>query len=202
MREHNRLATLIKANNPGLADEAIYQTARKIVGRGNAGITYNEFLPALMGPRAPEPRRVRLRPQRGREHHQFVLHRVLPLRAQHAVARHQAGGQFRQHRRQPVAAQRFFNPSILKNDPAKVDQVMKGLAWQIAQENDVLLIDDIRNFLFGPPAPAGLTWAALDIQRGRDHGLLDYNGLRGPYGLQPFNSVNQLTAEPGPACQA
>jgi len=90
----------------------------------------------------------------------------------------------------------FNNPNILKNDPAKVDQIMKGLAAQVAQENDVLLVDDIRNFLFGPPGAGGLDLGALDIQRGRDHGILDFNALRPAYGLAPLISVNQLTADP------
>jgi hypothetical protein len=90
----------------------------------------------------------------------------------------------------------FFNPSILKNDPAQVELILKGLASQVSQENDVLLVDDVRNFLFGPPGAGGLDLEALDIQRGRDHGLLTYNGMRPAYGLPAFNSINQLTSDP------
>src|SRR5262245_31716174 len=56
------------------------------------------------------------------------------------------------------------------------------------------MVDDLRNFLFGPPGAGGLDLAALDIQRGRDHGLLNFNAMRTPYGLMPLMSINQLTS--------
>ena len=65
----------------------------------------------------------------------------------------------------------------------------------MAQENDVLLVDDIRNFLFGPPGAGGLDLASLDIQRGRDHGMLDYNAFRLAYGLTRLTSILQLTSD-------
>ena len=66
----------------------------------------------------------------------------------------------------------FFNPDILDDAPETVELALKGLASQVAQENDVLMVDDIRNFLFGPPGAGGLDLASLDVQRGRDHGPL------------------------------
>src|SRR4029077_13002848 len=49
MREHNRQATLLSRANPGWSDEQLYQTARKITSAEMSAITYNEFLPALLG---------------------------------------------------------------------------------------------------------------------------------------------------------
>jgi hypothetical protein len=90
----------------------------------------------------------------------------------------------------------FFDPDFLKNNPHNVDLLMKGLAEQLGQENDLLLIDGIRNTLFGPPGAGGLDLAALDIQRGRDHGLPDYNSLRDFYALDLVTSFDQISSDP------
>lgn len=195
VREHNRLAGLIKAANPGFLDETIYQTARKIVGAEMQIITYKEFLPALMGAnRAPSPT-------------DYSYNNALDA----SITNSFAAAFFRYgHSMQSSAIplvgddglsdgslslrDAFFNPTILKNDPAKVDLVLKGLATQVAQENDLLIVDDLRNFLFGPPGAGGLDLGALDIQRGRDHGLLNFNGLRVAYGRPGYNSLAQLTS--------
>ncbi len=64
MREHNRLADEIATTQyrgadlaDAAIDEAIYQKARQIVGAEIQAITYNEFLPALLGSRGLGPYR-------------------------------------------------------------------------------------------------------------------------------------------------
>ena len=49
IREHNRIAERIASDNPDLTDEQIYQGARARVTAQLQAITYNEFLPALLG---------------------------------------------------------------------------------------------------------------------------------------------------------
>jgi len=36
-----------------------------------------------------------------------------------------------------------------------LDSILRGLAVQRAQEIDNMLVDDVRNFLFGPPGAGG-----------------------------------------------
>jgi hypothetical protein len=49
MREHNFWADTIKAGDPTLDDEGIYQRARAIVGAEIQLITYRDFVPILLG---------------------------------------------------------------------------------------------------------------------------------------------------------
>jgi len=53
MREHNRLVDVYSAQHPEWSSEELYQRARKTVGAELQAITFNEWLPALLGPAAP-----------------------------------------------------------------------------------------------------------------------------------------------------
>ena len=86
----------------------------------------------------------------------------------------------------------FFNSPVLET--TGIDPVLKYLATDRAQEVDPIVIDDLRNFLFGQPGQGGLDLASLNIQRGRDHGLPDLNTVRVAYGLPPHASFADVTS--------
>jgi hypothetical protein len=85
----------------------------------------------------------------------------------------------------------FFAPKEISE--CGIEPLFRGLASQIAQEIDVYVIDDVRNFLFGEPGEGGFDLPSLNMQRGRDHGLPSYNQTRRDYGLPPAKRFGHIT---------
>jgi hypothetical protein len=196
VREHNRLATLIKAQDGALSDEEIYQWARKIVGAEMQAITYREFLPALMGNAAPAAQDFLY--DESTDATITTAFTAGAFRFGHSMQSPQHA--LTSNNGSPAGAISLLASgapnSILRDDPAKVDLLLKGLATQAAEENDVYIVDGLRNVLFGPPGAGGTDLAAIDIQRGRDLGLLNsYNQMRIAYSLPPISQFNQLTSD-------
>jgi hypothetical protein len=74
--------------------------------------------------------------------------------------------------------------------------VFRGLMAKPMQEVDALVVDDLRNFLFGEPGSGGLDLIALNIQRGRDHGLPSYNAVRASLGLDRMAAFADISSDP------
>jgi hypothetical protein len=89
-------------------------------------------------------------------------------------------------------ANSFFNPPVVQQNGA--DPILKYLGTDNAQEIDNKIVPELQNFLFGPPGAGGFDLASLNIQRGRDHGLADYNTTRAAYGLPKVTSFAQITS--------
>ena len=72
-----------------------------------------------------------------------------------------------------------------------LEELLRGMASQIAEQEDATLCADIRNKLFGPLDFSRRDLAALNIMRGRDSGLPDYNTVRKYYQLPryPYNTI-------------
>jgi hypothetical protein len=196
VREHNYWCDVLAGQHPHWNDETLYQWARKIVGAEIEVITYNEFLPAIMGSYAPAIN----------GHYDPTVNasiatefstagfRVGHTLLSNQIQRIQNNGQ--PDSRGPISlADSFFNPPLL-TDNHDMRVILKGLASQKAQEIDTRLVDGVRNFLFGPPGAGGFDLASLNIQRGRDHGLSDYNSTRLAYELPPVHSFADITSDP------
>lgn len=196
VREHNWQAERIARAHPGYSDEQLYQAARRIVIAELQHITYTEFLNALLGPGAVgddcgyDPNANAGVAQSFSTAAYRLGHTLLsPF-----ILRLNEDGT-------PVAAgplslrDAFFSatPPLLEN--GGIEPFLRGVAAQKAQDLDRFVIDDVRSFLFGPAGAGGLDLLALNLQRGRDHGLPDFNTVRAELGLPRYVSFSQITSD-------
>lgn len=190
VREHNRLCRLIALLDPEADDEGIYQLARKIVQAEIQSITYNEFLPALLG-RPVESGSIAPSSQPGiATEFSTACYRFghSTLSANIDLVGPNTAGSI-------SLTDAFFNPGFLQGKPVNVDLLLAGLPTRPCQEIDVRIVSNLRTFLFGPPGAGGFDLAALNIQRGRDHGLADYNSMREAYQLSRVNEFAEITSD-------
>lgn len=211
-REHNRLSTELKVrldsgdqalidkrdamiadatNGVDDLDDFLYESTRRVVGAYIQKITYEEYLPLLLGAGSvgayagyddsvDASIANEFSTAAFRVGHTQLSPTLMRRNNDRTVA---AGGDV------PLMMG-FFNPQELKDNG--VDSLLMGLASQSAQEIDTLVIDDVRNFLFGPPGAGGFDLASLNIQRGRDHGVGSLNEVRSELGLTPHASFLDL----------
>ncbi|QDT98645.1 peroxidase [Gimesia aquarii] len=195
VREHNRIATELATENPNLTDEELYQQARQTVAAQLQAITFNEFLPALFGTGAVSEYAgydSTVDPSIANEFsnaayrfgHSMLSSELLRLDENGNVA----------DEGNIALLDAFFNPSELEDHG--IDSLLRGVTVNLAQELDNEVVDDVRNFLFGPPGAGGFDLASLNIQRGRDHGLSDYNSTRVALGLEAVESFSDISSDP------
>ena len=195
MREHNRLADAFAASHPDWNDEELYQEARRIVIAEIQAVTYQEFLPALLGRGALSP-------------YQGYDETINPgISNEFATAAYRLGHSMvdstftfldnngEEVRDEMALRDAFFNSGVLIE--TGIGPVLKYLASDLSEEIDTQVIDDLRNFLFGPPGSGGLDLVSLNIQRGRDHGLANYNACAGRVRFAGRNGLLGYHAEPG-----
>ena len=193
LREHNRLADEISSENPNLNDEEVYQQARAKVIAELQSITYNEYLPALLGKDA-------LSNYAGYDSsvdpsiaNEFS---TAAFRFGHSTLNDEFSliGNDGQDVDDSISlAAAFFQPETLSE--TGIDVFLKYASSTVSQEVDLQVVDSLRNFLFGPPGSGGLDLVSLNIQRGRDHGLADYNATREAYGLDRIDTFADITSD-------
>ena len=96
----------------------------------------------------------------------------------------------------------YFVVDIIKDDPRILNHIVHGFSCTLANEIDTRVTDGVRDFLFesavdgdGNRLFGTLDLVSLNIQRGRDHGLPDYNTVREMIGLEKFTSFSNISSD-------
>lgn len=196
IREHNRLAEEFAASDPSLTGEEIYQTARQIVGAQMQVITYKEYLPALLGRNSLSRYRAyddSIDPTISNLFSTAVYRYGHSALSPTLLRLDKNGNEISQGH--IALRDAFFSPAKIA-DEGGIEPLLRGLTQQVCQTIDTLVIDDVRNFLFGPPGSGGFDLVSLNIQRGRDHGLPSYNMTRIALGLPAKTSFADINHDP------
>ncbi|MBL8061615.1 MAG: hypothetical protein JNK32_01230 [Anaerolineales bacterium] len=193
LREHNRIADETAHRHPDWTDEELYQYARRVVIAELQKITYEEFLPAILGENAMPAYsgyRADVNPGIATEFSTAAFRVGHSMLGDDIEFLDNDGEEIFEAMELRAS---FFNPTVLSE--TDIDPLLKYLASDNAQEIDPIVVDDVRNFLFGEPGQGGFDLASLNIQRGRDHGIADYNTVREAYGLGRITSFDQITSD-------
>jgi hypothetical protein len=110
----------------------------------------------------------------------------------------------------------FFNPGLVSQ--IQLGPMLKGIGSESEYNNDETIDNQLRSVLFQVPVPGnpgcldGPTLpqcfngvqdlGAIDLQRGRDHGMPSYNQLRNAYGLPSKTTFAAITGESSEAFPA
>ncbi|XP_078589015.1 dual oxidase 2-like [Branchiostoma floridae x Branchiostoma japonicum] len=73
-----------------------------------------------------------------------------------------------------------------------IEEFLLGMSSQVTEREDNVITEDLRGRVFGPLEFSRRDLMALNIQRGRDHGLPDYNTARVEYGLSRVDNFSDI----------
>ncbi|CAG2176493.1 unnamed protein product, partial [Oppiella nova] len=200
LREHNRIADILKSLNPRWTDDILFEETRRIIGAQLQWITYNEFLPLAIGRRAMQVFDLFPSPWGySNKYKDYSNPGVMNEFATAAFRWHtlvrsfyhllDSEGEYTSH----LQLRNIFNdPSPLYKAGA-VDEVLYGTAVQASQQFDSIVTEELKHQLFRPPNGLfGGDLIATNIHRGRDHGLPPYNKMREICGLPRLTSFDDL----------
>jgi len=200
VREHNRLATELLAVNPHWDSDTVYHETRKIVGAMVQHITYTQWLPKVLGatgmkligpytgydPNVDTRVATEFASAAYRFGHTLVQPLIMRLNESFQPI---PEGNLPLHRA-------FFAPFRLVEEGG-VDPIIRGLIGQPAKrvKSGEFLNIELTERLFTLAHEVALDLAALNIQRGRDHGLQSYNEYRKHCGLRAARTFDDFRTE-------
>lgn len=200
VREHNWWVERLSEEDPWLSDDELYTAARNRVEAEVQAITFNEFLPILVGEDAMP----------GYEGYDLTVNPGISIEFSTAAFRFghsllTSTLQRLEENGETIGAgnlslrDAFFAPGELAT--GGIEAMFRGLADSFSLQVDPQIVEDVRSFLFAGPDGPGLDLASINIQRGRDLGVSSYNDLRESMGLARATDFSDVTSDPALAAQ-
>ncbi|EDO44810.1 predicted protein, partial [Nematostella vectensis] len=196
-REHNHICDEIRARTPDMDDETLFQHARALTRAKWQKIVWEEYLPTVIG--SEEFARLGKYQGYNSSIHVGIFNEFST--AAFRFGHSQIGNTMHRLNENWEMAEQghlslrdaYFNPGRVIQEGG-IEPLIRGMLKQFAQNVDTKFTDAVRNFLFGTNT-MGLDLVSLGIQRGRDHGLADYNAVREAIGLPRRASFAEITPD-------
>lgn len=206
-RVHNYYANWIKEQTGWTSDERLYNRARQWTIAAHQKTVFYDWLPIFLGlpdDKAPSYKEYQ------RAVHPGVTHifQSAAMRFGHTLV---PPGVVRRYKncsviRSPNTAPRdigkngvrtcnsYWNPQDAVEE-TDIDPLLMGMASQITEREDNIITPDLRGSVFGPLEFSRRDLMAVNIQRGREHGLPDYNTARRSYSLKSVTCRKDINPE-------
>lgn len=185
-RWHNLQAAKVQQQHPDWGDEDVFQAARRRVIATMQSIIMYEYLPSLLGEGVEPYTGYKPDVHPGISHvFQSAAFRFGHTTIPPGIYRRDRTCNFKKSPTGGLALRlcSVWWDSQDQIDAGSIEEILMGLSSQIAEREDIVLCSDVRNMLFGPMEFSRRDLAALNIMRGRDNGLPDYNTVRKCNGL-------------------
>ncbi|CAD5214675.1 unnamed protein product [Bursaphelenchus xylophilus] len=187
IRQHNTVAGVLQSFNPKWSDEQLYQESRRFVAAQIQHITYNEYLPLLIGRETWHG--YRLNPHRSDlqvdpydmsvdgsviNSYATVAGQVVFTMLADSMAQLERSG----YRRMEKPLGEYINRIKTLLVDQDIESILRYLLRDHSDAYGLHLPHDLRNNLFKSTAGLGLDLATMWIQMGRDHGIPPYTKWR------------------------
>ena len=195
VREHNRLADALASEHSDWTDERVFQRARQLNVAQFQHIVFEEYLPAILGRSldAYEGYDASINPGISRTFSTAAF-RFGHTMVSPEIARLNHKGEVIDQGNINLADAFFPNADNIRE--TGIDAILRGSVSTLSQNADTKVINELRNLLFSFGGRfAAQDLKSLNIQRGRDHGLADYNTVRDSFGLTPVTDFSEITSD-------
>lgn len=195
LREHNNIVEGLHKINSHWDGERLYQEAKKILTGIYQHIIYTEYLPIILGPKAMKFFGLNSTPFGHSTSYDIYADPstrnafgAAAFRFGHSLVGEFVGSsnQYLQPKALEALEDHFFRTQLVRDKKIfGPDGIGRWMTSQFKSASDQFLTPAIRNRLFQTKPGNGFDLSALNIQRGRDHGIPGYNRWRQFCGFEP-----------------